>query len=84
MEDFNLPHVILDDEKNLELKSFSIQLKFPRGQKIPLDFRTEHAQSQHLKNHTEKDERKKKLRILNFLGGFSRKKIINQSNLSET
>ena len=27
---------------------------------------------------------KKKLRIFNFLGGFSRKKIINQSNLGKT
>ena len=67
-----------------KLRSFSIQLKFPRGQKIPPDFRTEHAQSWHLINRTEKVERKKKLRIFNFLGGFSRKKIINQSNLSKT
>ena len=65
------------------LRSFSIQLKFPRRQKIPPDFRTEHAQSWHLKSHAEKDERKKKLRIFNFLGGFSRKKIINQSKLSK-
>ena len=63
--------------------SFSIQLKFPRGQKIPPDFRNEHAQSRHLKNRAEKDEKKEKLRIFNFLGGFSRKKIIYQSNLSK-
>ena len=31
--------------KTLHLRSFSIQLKFPRGQKIPPDFRNEHAQS---------------------------------------
>ena len=66
------------------LSSFSIQLKLPRGQKIPPDFRNEHAQSSHSKNHTEKEERKKKFRIFNFLDGFSRKKIINQSNLSKT
>ena len=28
--------------------------------------------------------REKKLRIFNFFGGFSRKKIINQLNLSKT
>ena len=41
------------------LRSFSIQLKFPRGQKILYDFRTEHVQSWHMKNRTEKDEIKK-------------------------
>ena len=41
------------------LRLFSIQLKFPPGQKIQPDFRTEHAQSWHLKNPAEKDERKK-------------------------
>ena len=60
--------------KTLYLRSFSIQLKFPRGQKIPPDFRNKHAQSWHLKNRAAKDERKKKLRIFNFLGGFSGKK----------
>ena len=40
------------------LRSFSIQLKFLRGQKIMPDFRTEHAQSWHLKNRSEKDEKK--------------------------
>ena len=44
---------------NVVLRSFSIQLKFPRGQKISPDFRTEHAQLWHLKNRAEKDERKK-------------------------
>ena len=61
--------------KTLYLRSFSIQLKFPRGQKIPPDFRNEHAQSWHLENRAEKDERKMKLRIFNFLGGFSGKKL---------
>ena len=36
------------------LRSFSIQLKFPRGQKIPPDFRNEHAQSWHLRKRTKK------------------------------
>ena len=40
------------------------------------DCKTEHAQSWHLVNHAEKNEWNKKLRIFNFLGGFSRKKII--------
>ena len=47
------------DVKYCTLRSFSIQLKFPRGQKIPPDFRDEHAQSWHLKNRSEKDEREK-------------------------
>ena len=47
------------DVKYCALRSFSIQLKFPRGQKIPPDFRDEHAQSWHLKNRSEKDEREK-------------------------
>ena len=62
---------------------FSMQLKFPRGQKIPSDFRREHAQSWHLTNRTLEKMREKKLRIFNFLGGFSGKKFINQSNLSK-
>ena len=42
----------------LVLRSFSSHLKFPRGQKIPPDFRAEHGQSWHLKNRTEKDKKK--------------------------
>ena len=64
--------------------SFSIQLKFPRGQKIPLEFRNEYAQSGPLKKMREKKWRIFKLRTFNFLGGFSRKKNTNQSNLSKT
>ena len=67
------------------LRSLSIQLKFPRGQKIPPDYRTEHAQPWDLKNRAEKDERKKKAdNFLTFLAGSSRKKIISKSNLSKT
>ena len=51
------------------LKSFFIQKKFPHGQKILPDFRIKLAQWWHLKK-----VRNKKLRIFNFLGGFSRKK----------
>ena len=60
------------------LRSLSIQLKFPRGQKIPPDYRTEHAQSWDLKNRAEKDERKKKLIIFNFFGRFFEKKNYQQ------
>ena len=40
-------------------RSFSIHSKFLHRQKIPPDFKTEHAQSLHLKNRAEKDQRKK-------------------------
>ena len=69
----------------IHLRSFFIRLKFPREQKIPLDFKTEHVLSWHLKTALKKMREKKvensqlkKLRIW-----FSRKKIINQSNLSK-
>ena len=58
-----------------QLRSFSIQLSFTLGQKIPPEFRTEYVQSWHLKNRAEKDERTKKLRIFNYLGRFLRKKL---------
>ena len=59
-------------------------LKISAPQKIPPDFKTELAQSWHLKRCAEKDEREKKLKIFNFFGGFSRKNIVNQSNLNKT
>ena len=40
-------------------RSISIQLKFPRGQKIQSDFRTGNVQSLHFKNRAEKNARKK-------------------------
>ena len=49
--------------------SISVQLKFLLGQKIQSDFRTGYVQSLHFQNR-EKNERKKKLRIFNFLGGW--------------
>ena len=66
------------------LRSFSIQLKFPRGQKIQPDIRTEHAQSRHLRNRAEKDERKSSSGFSNSLADSREKKTINQSNLSKT
>ena len=67
-------------EQISSLRSFSIQLQFPRGQKIPPDFRTEHAQSWHLKNRKMIRE-KKSWEFSTFLAD-SREKNINQSNLS--
>ena len=61
--------------KTLYLRSFSIQLKFPRGQKIPPDFRNEHAQSWNLKNRAEKDERKKSWEFSTFLADSREKKL---------
>ena len=63
------------------LRPFSIQLKFLRGQKIMPDFRTEHAQSWHLKNRSEKDE--KKVENFQFPWRILEKKIINQKNGSQ-
>ena len=61
------------------LRSFSIQLKFPRGQKILPDFRNEHAQSWHLKNRdAEKDERKKSWEFSTFLADFQKKLSTSQ------
>ena len=57
------------------LRSFSIQLKFPRGQKIQPDFRTEHVQSRHLRNHAEKDERKISSGFSTFLADSREKKL---------
>lgn len=67
----------------VHLRLFFIELKFPRGQKIPPGFRIEQGQSRHWKNRAEKGKRKNALRIFNFLSGFSQKKFINQSNLSK-